>query len=73
MVHYSAPKISVSVDDDTSTESYLARPVLLHGGLPPKPWVVFNDLKLKFSSTIEQVIVHNICILSLSFALSKQH
>lgn len=43
------------IEDHASSETYLARPVLLHGGLTPKPWVNYNDLKLKFTSTIEKV------------------
>ncbi|XP_034230571.1 putative ATP-dependent RNA helicase TDRD12 [Thrips palmi] len=51
----SGPKIPVT-DHVLPNETFLSRSVLLHGGLRPVPWVNFNDVKLKFSSTIEKYL-----------------
>lgn len=55
----SAPKTFRSVPDeeDISTELYLARPVLLHGGFYLKPWVTWNDFRHNLSSTIGEYLL----------------
>ncbi|KAE8748672.1 hypothetical protein FOCC_FOCC004685 [Frankliniella occidentalis] len=48
---------ATKLDDSTQLIDYIARSILLHGGFPPSPWVTYEQLKSKFSTHVEQLLI----------------